>query len=74
LPIAKRKFKLQAQVAYRSKQMKPRIQAAVTLAHGGLLFPPEIPQNSANIDLPARAPSLFPKSRCSLRSSNYKGI
>jgi hypothetical protein len=51
-----------------------KIQAAVTIAHGGLLFPPEIPQNSANIDLPAKPPSLFPKSSCSLCSSNYKGI
>jgi hypothetical protein len=51
-----------------------KIQAAVTIAHGGLLFPPEIPHYSANIDLPAKPPSLFPKSSCSLRPSNYKGI
>ncbi len=46
----------------------------MTIAHGGLLFPPDIPQNSANIDLPAKPPSLFPKSSCSLCPSNYKGI
>ena len=55
-------------------EARKKIQAAVTIAHGGLLFPPDIPQNSANIDLPAKPPSLFPKSSCSLCPSNYKGI
>ena len=55
-------------------EARKKIQAAVTIAHGGLLFPPDIPQNSAKIDLPAKPPSLFPKSSCSLRPSNYKGI